>query len=124
MPSGIGLPDPLTFIREGNDAGDTAYPTQLTASWYTHRLQLTPYVFGPGGDKPVALQQRGAGVVAGVDVWKQRAVSGRDDGDAVRIELAEDLGEEARGLASPMRGVEARGAVRMGDGVSAAEQVC
>ena len=154
MPSGIGLPDPLTFIRKGNDAGDTAYSTQLKASWYRHRLQLTPYVFGPGGDEPVALQQHGAGVVAGVDVWKQRAVigmprtgdsarvasdrpehltgqsgnnhnqSGHDDGDAVRIELAEDLGEEARGLAWPMRDVEVRGAVRLGDGVSAAEQVC
>jgi len=43
MPSGIGLPDPLAFIRKGNDAGDTAYPTQVKASWYTHRLQLTPY---------------------------------------------------------------------------------
>src|SRR6185312_1283874 len=41
MPSGIGLPDPLAFIRNGNDAGDTAYPTQVKAFWTTHRLQLT-----------------------------------------------------------------------------------
>jgi len=76
MPSGIGLPDPLAFIRNGSDAGDTAYPTQVKAFWYTHRLQLTPYVFGPGGDEPAALRQYGGGMVAGVDVWKHRAIVG------------------------------------------------
>jgi hypothetical protein len=76
MPSGIGLPDPLAFIRNGSDPGDTAYPTQLKAHWYTHRLQLTPYVFGPGGDEPEALRQHGGGMVAGVDVWKHRAILG------------------------------------------------
>lgn len=76
MPSGIGLPDPLAFIRNGNDAGDTAYPTQVKAFWNTHRLQLTPYVFGPGGDEPAALRQHGGGMVAGVDVWKHRAIVG------------------------------------------------
>jgi hypothetical protein len=76
MPSGIGLPDPLAFIRNGNDAGDTAYPTQVKAFWSTHRLQLTPYAFGPGGDEPAALRQYGGGMVAGVDVWKHRAIVG------------------------------------------------
>ena len=76
MPSGIGLPDPLAFIRSGNDAGDTAYPTQVKAFWAPRRLQLTPYAFGPGGDEPAALRQYGGGVVAGVDVWKHRAIVG------------------------------------------------
>src|SRR5205085_245697 len=76
MPSGIGLPDPLAFIRNANDAGDTAYPTQVKAFWYTHRLQLAPYAFGPGGDEPAALRQHGGGMVAGVDVWKHRAIVG------------------------------------------------
>jgi len=76
MPSGIGLPDPLAFIRNGNDTGDTAYPTQVKAFWSPHRLQLTPYVFGPGGDEPAALRQYGGGIVAGVDVWKHRAIVG------------------------------------------------
>jgi hypothetical protein len=76
MPSGIGLPDPMTFIRKGNDPGDTSYPTQVKAFWYTHRLQLTPYVFGPGGDEPSDLRQHGAGMLAGVDVWNQRAILG------------------------------------------------
>src|SRR5262249_45243442 len=76
MPSGIGLPDPLAFIRNGNDAGDTAYPTQVKAFWSPRRLQLTPYAFGPGGDEPAALRQHGGGIVAGVDVWKHRAIVG------------------------------------------------
>jgi len=76
MPSGIGLPDPLAFIRNGNDAGDTAYPTQVKAFWATRRLQLTPYAFGPGGDEPAALRQYGGGMVAGVAVWKHRAIVG------------------------------------------------
>ena len=76
MPSGIGLPDPLTFMRRGSDPGNTAYPTQVKAFWHNERLEITPYVFGPGGDEEIEAQQYGAGVVAGVDVWKQRAVLG------------------------------------------------
>jgi hypothetical protein len=43
---------------------------------YSHRLQLTPFVFGPGADEDVRLRQWGAGALAGVDVWKQRAIVG------------------------------------------------
>jgi hypothetical protein len=76
MPSGIGLPDPLAFIRKANDPGNTGYPTQAKVFWQTSRVQLQPYIFGPGGDEPGDLQQYGAGVIGGVDVWKQRAVVG------------------------------------------------
>jgi hypothetical protein len=76
MPSGIGLPDPLTFMRRGSDPGNTGYPTQAKAFWHNERVEVTPYVFGPGGDEAAEAQQYGAGVVAGVDVWKQRAVIG------------------------------------------------
>jgi hypothetical protein len=76
LPSGIGLPDPLTFIRRGNDAGQTAYPTQIKASIFTRRLQFTPYVYGPGGDEAAGSREYGAGVVAGVDVWRQHAIVG------------------------------------------------
>ena len=68
MPSGIGLPDPLTFMRRGSDPGNTSYPTQAKAFWHNSRLELTPYVFGPGGDEAANAQQFGAGVVAGVSV--------------------------------------------------------
>jgi hypothetical protein len=76
MPSGIGLPDPLAFIRKSHDPNNTAYPVQAKAFLHTRRLQLTPYVFGPGGDEATELRQYGAGMVGGVDVWKQRAVIG------------------------------------------------
>lgn len=76
MPSGIGLPDSQTFMRNGVDARDTAYPTQVKAFLWTERLQITPYAFGPGGDEPHAARQYGGGVLGGVDVWKHRAVLG------------------------------------------------
>lgn len=76
MPSGIGLPDPQTFIRNGTDSRDTKYPTQVKAFLWSERLQITPYLFGPGGDEPRAARQYGGGVVAGVDVWQHRAVLG------------------------------------------------
>ena len=76
MPSGIGLPDPQAFIRKGNDPGDTAYPTQVKMFWWNRRMQLTPYAFAPGGDERPEVRQYGAGMLGGVDVWKQRAVLG------------------------------------------------
>lgn len=76
MPSGIGLPDPQTFIRNGTDPRDTRYPTQVKAFLWNERFQITPYLFGPGGDEPHAAQQYGAGVLGGVDVWKHHAVLG------------------------------------------------
>ena len=76
LPTGVGLPDPQAYMRKGTDPGTTVYPTQIKAFVYTHRLQLTPFVFGPGGDEDPRLQQWGVGALAGVDVWKQRAVVG------------------------------------------------
>jgi hypothetical protein len=76
MPSGIGLPDPQTFIRNGTDPNESRYPTQIKAFIWSNRLQITPYLFGPGGDEPRASRQFGGGVVGGVDVWKHRAIVG------------------------------------------------
>lgn len=76
MPSGIGLPDSQTFMRNGVDARDAKYPTQVKAFLWTERLQITPYVFGPGGDEPRAARQYGGGVLGGVDVWQHHAVLG------------------------------------------------
>ena len=76
LPTGVGLPDPQAYMRKSTDPGTTVYPTQVKAFVYTHRLQLTPFVFGPGGDEDPRLQQWGVGTLAGVDVWKQRAVVG------------------------------------------------
>jgi hypothetical protein len=76
LPTGVGLPDPQAYMRKSTDPGATVYPTQIKAFVYTHRLQLAPFVFGPGGDEDPRLQQWGVGALAGVDVWKQRAVVG------------------------------------------------
>jgi hypothetical protein len=76
MPSGIGLPDPQAFIRKGNDPGNTAYPTQVKMFWWNRHVQLTPYAFAPGGDESPDVRQYGAGMLGGVDVWKQRAILG------------------------------------------------
>ena len=76
MPSGIGLPDPQTFIRNGTDARDTRFPTQVKAFLWNERFQITPYLFAPGGDEPRASQQYGGGVIGGVDLWQHHAVLG------------------------------------------------
>jgi hypothetical protein len=76
LPTGVGLPDPQAYMRKSTDPGNTVYPTQIKAFIYTHRLQLAPFVFGPGGDEDPRLQQWGVGTLAGVNVWKQRAVVG------------------------------------------------
>lgn len=76
LPTGLGLPDPQAYMRKGTDPGTTVYPTQIKAFIYTHRLQLAPFVFGPGGDEDPRLQQYGVGTLAGVDVWKHRAIVG------------------------------------------------
>ena len=76
LPTGLGLPDPQAYMRKGTDPGTTVYPTQVKAFIYTHRLQLAPFVFGPGGDEDPRLQQYGVGTLAGVDVWKHRAIVG------------------------------------------------
>jgi hypothetical protein len=76
MPSGIGLPDPQAFIRQGTDPGAAAYPTQVKLFWWSRRFQLTPFAFGPGGDEGLQRRQWGAGMLGGVDVWHERAILG------------------------------------------------
>ena len=76
LPTGIGLPDPQTFMRNGVDARDSRYPTQVKAFIWNDHVQITPYVFGPGGDEVRAARQYGGGVLGGVDLWNHRAVIG------------------------------------------------
>jgi hypothetical protein len=42
LPSGLGSPDPATFIRVGTAPGSVAYPTQIKAFWRNTRWQVTP----------------------------------------------------------------------------------
>ncbi len=76
MPSGIGLPDPQTFIRQNTDPGAAPYPTQAKVFIASPRFQLTPYGFAPGGDEDSQDREWGAGVLGGVDVWHGRAIVG------------------------------------------------
>jgi hypothetical protein len=76
LPSGLGLPDPQAYMRRSTDPGVTVYPTQVKAFWWNRRFQITPYAFGPGADEDVRLRQWGAGALAGVDIWKGRAIVG------------------------------------------------
>ncbi len=77
LPSGLGLPDPQTFMRRQNDPLGTAYPVQAKAFFWSSRFEVAPYAFGPGFDEvDRAARQHGAGVLGGVDIWKQRAVLG------------------------------------------------
>ena len=77
LPSGLGLPDPQTFLRRQNDPLGTAYPVQAKALLWTPRFELAPYAYGPGFDETDrSARQHGGGVQGGVDIWKQRAVIG------------------------------------------------
>jgi hypothetical protein len=82
LPTGLGSPDPQTFIRLGTDPGSTANPTQVKAFWWNKRWQVTPYVFGPAGDEAAADREWGSGVLAGVVAWNQRAVFGLSGDEA------------------------------------------
>lgn len=76
LPDGVGLPDPQAFRRRQTDALGTAFPTQIKAFLWNDRFQVTPYVFGPGGDEERSVRQYGAGALAGIDLWQHRAVVG------------------------------------------------
>jgi len=76
LPSGLGLPDPDLYFRKQHDPLGTGYPVQAKAFISARRLEATPYVFGPGLDEDRQVRQHGAGALAGVDVWKHRAIVG------------------------------------------------
>ena len=76
LPTALGLPDPQNFSRRQNDPLGTGYPTQVKAFIAPGRFQFTPYAYGPGYDETRSARQHGAGLLAGLDVWKQRAIIG------------------------------------------------
>ena len=76
LPTGLGLPDPQAYMRRSTDLGTTVYPTQVKAFLWNDRFQVTPYAFGPGGGEDPRLRQWGVGGLAGVDVWKHKAIVG------------------------------------------------
>jgi len=76
-PSGLEMSDYQDFLRASTEPGAaTSYFTQAKLFWWTKRVHVTPFVFGPGGGEDRLFRQYGAGVLGGVDVWQQRAVIG------------------------------------------------
>jgi hypothetical protein len=83
LPTGLGSPDPAKFIRVGTDPGSIPYPTQIKAFWQNNRWQVTPYVFGPGGNEAPGIREWGGGVLTGIVLLNQHAVIGVS-GDGAR----------------------------------------
>jgi hypothetical protein len=83
LPTGLGSPDPGTFIRVETDPGSPAYPTQIKGFWRSDRWQLTPYAFGPSGYEAHAAREWGSGVLGGIVLFNQHGIIGVS-GDAAR----------------------------------------
>lgn len=76
-PSGLEMTDYQDFLRTSTEPGATTSSfTQAKLFWWTKRVHLTPFVFGPGGGENRRFRQYGAGVLGGIEGWHQRAVIG------------------------------------------------
>jgi hypothetical protein len=77
LPSGLGLPGAQAFARRIDSPNVSSTPTQAKVFWWNKRWELTAYGFGPDGDEIARrFRARGGGALAGVNVWKDRAVVG------------------------------------------------
>jgi hypothetical protein len=77
LPSGINVPDLGAYIKSRNRLGYYDAPTQLKMYWWGKRHQVTPFVYGPGGNEASGEHEKGAGTLAEFDVLgHQRTVVG------------------------------------------------
>jgi hypothetical protein len=77
LPSGINIPELGSYIKSRNRLGYYDSPTQLKMFWWGSRHQVTPFVFGPGGNEAAGERESGAGTLAEFDVLgHQRTVVG------------------------------------------------
>jgi hypothetical protein len=77
LPGGINVPDLELYIKSRNRLGYYDSPTQLKMFWWGSRHQVTPFVFGPGGNEAAGERESGAGTVAEFDLFgHQRTVVG------------------------------------------------
>jgi hypothetical protein len=77
LPTGINVPDLGLFIKARNRLGYYDVPVQLKAVWGGNRFQITPFVYGPGGNDPKGERERGVGSLAEIDLLgSQRTVLG------------------------------------------------
>jgi hypothetical protein len=77
LPSGINVPDLGAYIKSRNRLGYYDAPTQLKMYWWGKRHQVTPFIYGPGGNEATGEHEKGAGTLAEFDVLgNQRTVIG------------------------------------------------
>lgn len=77
LPSGVNIPDLAPYIKSRNRLGYYDSPTQVKMYWWGKRHQVTPFVFGPGGNEASGEHETGGGTLAEFDVvGNQRAVVG------------------------------------------------
>jgi hypothetical protein len=77
LPSGVNVPDLAAYVKSRNRLGYYDSPTQLKMYWWGKRHQVTPFVFGPGGNEASGEGESGGGTLAEFDViGNQRAVVG------------------------------------------------
>lgn len=77
LPSGVNVPDLGAYIKSRNRLGYYDSPTQLKMYWWGKHHQVTPFVFGPGGNEAPGERETGGGTLAEFDVLgNQRAVVG------------------------------------------------
>jgi hypothetical protein len=77
LPTGINVPDLGAFIKARNRLGYYDAPTQLKVVWGGQRFQVTPFVYGTGGNEPRGEREHGAGSLAEFDLLgTQRTVLG------------------------------------------------
>ncbi len=68
LPSGINVPDLGAYIKSRNRLGYYDSPTQVKMYWWGKRHQVTPFVYGPGGNERSGEYEKGGGALAEFDV--------------------------------------------------------
>ena len=77
LPTGVNISDLASFIKARNRLGYYDAPTQVKVNWAGTRHQLTPFVYGPGGNEADGERESGGGALAEVDLFgKQKHVVG------------------------------------------------
>jgi hypothetical protein len=77
LPSGVNVSDTATFIKSRNRLGSYDAPTQLKMYWWGKRHQVTPFVYGPGGNEVSGEREKGGGALAEFDILgHQRTIVG------------------------------------------------
>jgi hypothetical protein len=106
LPTGLGSGGMTSFARRVNNPNVSSAPTQVKAFWWNNRWQIATYAYGPDGlETAPQYEGRGVGGVAGLTLWKDRAVVGltarvskadafdrQNAGMFIRLGLTEQLG--------------------------------